>query len=72
MSQNNTSPAKVVQDTAHGFLPVHINGTVMLSASETSLGIARFAESKNDLRFFASLRMTTCFLFLRSRRFANL
>jgi hypothetical protein len=49
MSQNNTWRAKVVQNTAHGFLPAHINGTVMLSASETSQGVARFAESKNDL-----------------------
>jgi hypothetical protein len=46
MDENNTWRAKVVQDTAHGFLPAHINCTVMLSASETSLDIALFAESK--------------------------
>jgi hypothetical protein len=31
---------------AHGFLAAHINCTVMLSVSETSLDIAPFAESK--------------------------
>jgi hypothetical protein len=46
MSQNNTCRAKVVQDTAPGFQPAHIDYTVMLSEGETSLVIALFAESK--------------------------
>jgi hypothetical protein len=39
--------------------------------SETSLAIAPFAESKMPLRFFASLRMTMCYLFCVAPGFAN-
>src|SRR5213080_4134577 len=38
--------ATFVQDTAYRFLAAHINCTVILSATETSLAVALFAESK--------------------------